>query len=860
MQSSSNRGVKISLTIDGQEVRTVEGSTVLEAAQGVGIYIPTLCHYPGLPPYGACRLCIVEIEGMRGYPTACTTPVAPGMVVRTQTAELAERRRQILQLILSEHPYTCLVCADRQWCGSYQTTTRKSGVTTGCQFCPNNNQCDLQDLVHLLGIEEVSFPIAYRNLPVEGDPFFERDYNLCILCGRCVRACQEVRGIGALAFTFRGNEALVGTAFGRELLESGCQFCGACVDVCPTGSLAERRAKWEGKADRSVTTVCPYCSLGCSLDLGLKAGRIIRTRPSEGGINRGQLCVKGRFGVQEIVHSADRLHSPLVKRGGRWVETGWKEAIEEVAKRFSPWVNTDKFALISSPNCTNEDGWVLQKFARTVMGTNQIGFSPPYLHPDWGCLWGTGLEGDLDEVCTAGFFLCLGTDFSLSHGVVGVEVRKALSQGAHLLSIGYRGANWQSPPGGEVSLILAIAKLLCAEEGMEPPQEGFAQILKEIDLSYLKRSTGISKEEVEGIARLIRDHQPLVALIGPGVTSFDAIRAAYGLIWLLRANGLKAVVLPLFGANNFRGTCDMGLAPGYFPGLERVEGEKARVHFERLWGGKLNPVRGEEILPGIEGQKVKALYLVGDLPPLSFLKKLELLVVQAIYPSKVAEYAQIILPAASFAEVDGTFTNFEGRVQRVRRGIKPPGRAKPDWWICSQIAQRMGASGFNYSRASQITAEIAGAVPGYQGVSPRRLRGKGVLTTLAKPIPKPPKLPNKRTSQPFNPHYPFTLVAVDWLFGYRGASLSERVKGMELIYPARPLQMNEEDMAKLGLGEGSKVKLSCRQGELHLPVSKARGLPSGVVSIESNLIPGPWRLVKELFTSGGLAVRIEPDE
>jgi formate dehydrogenase alpha subunit len=294
----------ITLTIDGQQVKARQRATVLEAAREADIYIPTLCSYPGLTPYGSCRMCIVEIEHMRGFPTACTTPVTEGMVVHTNTSQLQELRRGILELTLSEHPYACLICDRREQCEPYHTPLRKSVAASGCTMCPNNTRCELQKVVDYVGLTEMNVSPVVRGVPILKDsPFFDRDYNLCILCGRCVRVCQEVRGVGAIAFTYRGSQALIGTAFDKSLQESQCQFCGACVDACPTGALMDRAGKWQGLPERTVTTTCGYCGVGCQLGLEIRKERILRVAPVvENSVNQGQACVKGRFGIAEFVH------------------------------------------------------------------------------------------------------------------------------------------------------------------------------------------------------------------------------------------------------------------------------------------------------------------------------------------------------------------------------------------------------------------------------------------------------------------------------------------------------------------------------------------------------------------------------
>lgn len=336
------------VTINGLDVKVDPKTTVLQAAQRADIYIPTLCAHPLIEPFGSCRMCAVQIKGVAGLPSACITPVTQGMVVNTNTHQVREFRRATLELILSEHPQQCLTCHQ-------------------------NLRCELQQVAAYVGLDRMSISSHYKGLPVHtDDPMFDRDYNLCILCGRCVRMCQEIRGNRAIGFTYRDGTAQVGTPLGRPLEAVKCQFCGACVDVCPTGALAGRFNKCEGPPDYSVTTICPYCGVGCQLKLQVKEGKIIRSVPDVAGpANIGQACVKGRFGIVEFVHSPARLTSPLVRRNGELKEASWDEALDLVARNLGRY-KPDELAVVTSAKGTNEENYVLQKLARAVLGTNNV--------------------------------------------------------------------------------------------------------------------------------------------------------------------------------------------------------------------------------------------------------------------------------------------------------------------------------------------------------------------------------------------------------------------------------------------------------------------------------------------------------
>ena len=363
----------ITIAIDGVEIKTQPGKMVLEAAIDAGIYVPYLCYHPGMKPFAACRMCVVSVEGGRGYPASCTLPVADGMRIRSESQDVNELRRSVMQMLIAEHPNGCLTCHRIDICGPNDVCLRHVSVNDRCVTCPKNERCEFKDTVRYLGMElESPLNYTYKQIPLEiSDPFYDRDYNLCIACGRCVRACEEIRGDDAICFTERSGKALVGTSFGSSLLESGCEFCGACIDVCPVGALVERDHKWE-KPRTVERTVCPHCPVGCQLNLELNgAGELIRVVPEYNSpANRGQACFKGKFGL-EFVNSRDRLQRPLIRRDGVLVEATWEEALDYVAGRLADYKG-ESFALLASPNGTNEELYLAQKFARVAMNSNNV--------------------------------------------------------------------------------------------------------------------------------------------------------------------------------------------------------------------------------------------------------------------------------------------------------------------------------------------------------------------------------------------------------------------------------------------------------------------------------------------------------
>lgn len=363
----------IELTIDSKRVKARPGMTVLEAATEAGIYIPTLCYDPDLEPYGGCRLCVVEIEKVRGLPTSCTTPVANGMVVNTATEAVMNVRRLALELLLSNHPSACLLCERRtseEGCHPYDVCLRSVAVTDRCSVCPANEHCELQKVVDYIGLKELRLPALSKPFPVDSsNPFFELDHSRCILCARCTRTCNQITGVGAIEMAYRGFGMKVSTFADKPLLESICRSCGECVAHCPVGALALKNPVWP---EREVKTTCPYCGVGCQMYLGVKDDKVVQVRGArEGSSSRGRLCVKGRFGIAEFVSHPERLNLPLVRQDDGFREASWDEALDLVAEGFARY-KPEEIAVIASARCTNEENYVTQKLGRAAFGTNNI--------------------------------------------------------------------------------------------------------------------------------------------------------------------------------------------------------------------------------------------------------------------------------------------------------------------------------------------------------------------------------------------------------------------------------------------------------------------------------------------------------
>ena len=809
------------MEINHKPVTFPEGVTVHRAAELAGVYIPSLCSHKDLSPFGGCRMCMVEIEGMRGYPLSCNTKAQEGMKVQTDTVTLRELRVEILKLILSEHPSSCLVCGESKDCRDYQGTIRKTGVTTGCRFCPNDRQCELQDIVEKVGLTEIDYPIYYHGYePEHDDPFYDRDYNICILCGRCVRMCQEVRGTGVLAFTYRGPRAKIGPAFGRNHVEAGCEFCGACVDVCPTGALADKASKWDGKPDGTKVSTCPFCAVGCQLELDYKDGRLSKASANlDPEVNDGQLCVKGRFCMPEVTHHFERAKWTMLQKGDYFRKVGWEEAIQKVAAELKG-IRPDEFLMLASPDLTNESLFAARKFVRECLGSNGIDSTARMELAGGTDLWSKlfSLPISIKSIAQADVILAVGLDSRFNFSVVGTKVRKALDRGAKLVTMDARDSNlarytddWLRPqPGAEALLLKFLAESLADRVGHDRNSSGVSDRVPS-PVEVVAKQAGVETEALTRALQILSATKDLTVIIGPQVFHYsNNDELAQSLATLSGRDGTNFI--PLYFGANTRGVLEMGVLP-----------EPRNPGTPEPFPHSLSLA---DVLTG--SKRPKILYLVGELP---FLERpdCDFLIVQDTYlpPFKVDAF----LPAASFAEAGGTLINMEGRVQKVVPVESPTegavaGFMRPDWRIFSDLAHALGFGGMNYQTYQDVDKDIHAAVPDFPARPdrlPQRMkpteRDKGIQgqRDTVSECPSPaldPSIP--RPLDPFR----CLLVAEPGGYRHRGIDISSKVGGLGELALEEGFRMSPEDYASLGLADGDQVTVTVLGGLGHDPNSQ----------------------------------------
>ena len=735
----------INLNIDGIDVSVPEGTSIMRAASEAGVSVPKLCATDSLDPFGSCRLCLVEVEGKRGYPASCTTPVEQNLKVHTQTPKLADIRKGVMELYISDHPLDCLTCA-------------------------TNGDCELQDMAGAVGLRDVRYGYDGENhLESEKDesnPYFTFDPSKCIVCSRCVRACEEVQGTYALTIDGRGFESKV-SAGNKDFMDSECVSCGACVQACPTATLVEKSIIDHGQPERSVKTTCAYCGVGCSFNAEMQGEEVVRMTPNkDGGANHGHSCVKGRFAWGYTTHK-DRITTPMIRKSIKdpWKKVSWEEAISYAAseiKRIQKKYGFDSVGAISSSRCTNEEVYLMQKLVRAAYGNNNIDTCARVCHSPTGY----GLKATIgessgtqnfDSVMKADVIMIIGANPTDGHPVFASQMKRRLREGAKLIIIDPREIDLvkNSPhvkadfhlklkPGTNVATINSLAHVVVKEGLLDEEfiknrceSEAFNYwkdfISKEENSpESLESETGIPADLVRQAARLFAQKGNSAIYYGLGVTEHSqGSTMVMGIANLTMATGnigREGVgINPLRGQNNVQGACDMGSFPHEFPGYRHVSDLATRNLFESAWNTELYDEPGLRIpnmLDGAISGKFKSVYCEGEDIAQSdpdtkhvthALESMECVIVQDLFLNETAMYAHVFLPGSSFLEKNGTFTNAERRISRVRK-VMSPKNGYEDWEITQLLSNALGYP-MNYKHASEIMDEVAQLTPTFKGVS-----------------------------------------------------------------------------------------------------------------------------------------------
>ena len=745
----------VSVEIDGVTLEVPAGTSVMRAAVEAGFNIPKLCATDSLEPFGSCRLCLVEIEGRRGYPASCTTPCEAGMKVTTQSPRLADIRRGVMELYISDHPLDCLTC-------------------------PTNGNCELQDMAGIVGLREVRYGYDGNNhldlKKDESNPYFTYDASKCIVCNRCVRACEETQGTFALTIEGRGFASRVSAGQSETLMNSECVSCGACVDACPTATLTEKTVIMLGQAEHSKITTCAYCGVGCSFKAEMKGNQVVRMVPNKDGhANHGHSCVKGRFAWGYASHQ-DRMLKPMVRKNitDPWKEVSWDEAINYAAsefRRIQAKFGKDSIGGITSSRCTNEETYLVQKLVRAAFGNNNVDTCARVCHSPTGY----GLKQTLgesagtqtfDSVMKSDVIMIIGANPAVAHPVFASQMKRRLRQGAKLIVLDPRTTEMVKSahikadfhlklmPGTNVAMISALAHVVISE-GLLDAEFVAARcdtasfeawknfvLRPENSPEAMEAITGVSAQDVRGAARLFAAGKNGAIYYGLGVTEHaQGSTMVMGIANLAMATGnvgREGVgVNPLRGQNNVQGACDMGSFPHELPGYRHISDSTVRSQFEAEWNCILSPEPGLRIPNMFDAAmdgSFKGLYCEGEDIAQSdpntqhvtaALCAMECVVVQDIFLNETAKFAHVFLPGSSFLEKDGTFTNAERRISRVRK-VMPPKAGKSDWEVTVALSNALGYP-MHYKHPSEIMDEIALLTPTFHGVSYARLDQLGSI-------------------------------------------------------------------------------------------------------------------------------------
>lgn len=744
---------EVTLEIDGQQVTVPQGTSLMRAAIDAGVQVPKLCATDSLEPFGSCRLCLVEVEGRKGYPASCTTPAEAGMKVRTQSPRLQELRKGVMELYISDHPLDCLTCGA-------------------------NGNCELQDMAGVTGLRQVRYGVGdqyggahhLNSAKDESNPYFTYDPSKCIVCNRCVRACEETQGTFALTISGRGFESRVSAGMDEAFMDSECVSCGACVQACPTATLQEKTVIELGQPEHSVTTTCAYCGVGCGFKAEMKGSEVVRMVPwKNGAANEGHSCVKGRFAWGYATH-ADRITTPMIRKKitDPWQVVSWEEAIAYAAsefKRIQAQHGRDSIGGITSSRCTNEETYLVQKLVRAAFGNNNVDTCARVCHSPTGY----GLKQTLGEsagtqtfksVEQADVVMVIGANPTDGHPVFASRLKKRLREGAQLIVIDPRRIDLvKSPhiraafhlplrPGTNVAVLTALAHVIVTEDLLAQDYiaercdaKSFREWMEfvarpEHSPEATEAVTGVPAADLRGAARLYAGAGNGAIYYGLGVTEHSqgstAVMAIANLAMATGNVGREGVgVNPLRGQNNVQGSCDMGSFPHELPGYRHVSDLATRTQFEQAWGVAIQPEPGLRIPNMFEAAlsgSFKGLYCEGEdivqsdpntQHVAAAMMAMECIVVQDLFLNETAKYAHVFLPGSSFLEKDGTFTNAERRISRVRK-VMPPKAVYADWEVTQLLSNALGYP-MNYGHPEEIMAEIAALTPTFRGVTYRKL-------------------------------------------------------------------------------------------------------------------------------------------
>jgi predicted molibdopterin-dependent oxidoreductase YjgC len=882
----------VKVTINGREVEAREGQTILEAARDAGVDIPTLCHDPRLEPYGACRLCLVEVEGARGPMASCGTKVREGMTVQTHTEKIVKLRKFILELLLTNHPLDCPVCEAA-------------------------GDCRLQDYAYEYLVDMV--PWGWR-APEASDPGQHPNVahfgSRCILCGRCVRVCREIMSIGCWGYLNRGYESEVDTPYRRPLEEVGCVSCGQCVSTCPVGAIVGQRApqgarEWQTAKTR---TTCSYCSNGCELVVHSYNGRLVRvTSVVERGLNKGNLCVKGRFG-QTYVDSPERLLKPLVRdAGGELREASWDEAVARVAAeaaRLKAEGSGDAAAVVVGTHATNEAAYLAQKLARAVFGSNNIAASDQALKkaPGQGLIPTIGVStatNSREDLAQADAILVVGSNLTESNPVFALTVINAIRKGKTVIVVDPRTTelarratvHLAPKPGTDLAVLRGMMAHIIAQ-GLQNDAfiadrtegyEGLAGSLQGVDVDSEAREAGVDPNALREAAEAFAKTGSAAIVFGSGVIlapmAVETVQALAGLAMMTGSIGRPGTgVYPLLSGANSQGLSDMGVCFFRLPGGVEFGAAGAAARFDAAWGSDLAAIEAGGPLPvmldGVKSGKIRFLYVIGndlalgvpdDLETLSELDKVPFLVVQDSFLTATAKMADVVLPAAVSTEDEGTFTNGERVIQRVRAAVPPKGDSRPDWKIVQMVANELGAD-WAYSAPADVMSEIADLVPSYAGVSYARLEEAGVAWPFAnadevgtpilyaagfKGVFAPVSRGIARTD--VDADVPFALITGSVLEHHETGERSRLSEGLTKLKAAAVAEMNPADAGRIGLLDGAMASVSNGAGAtIQLAVKITGRVPEGVVFVPGFDSAAPVVRLLSRDSEATAAVQIRP--